>query len=227
MRVLIVEDDRGIASFLEKGLQAEGHTVTLAGGVAAARPWLEPGQDGVDLVLLDLRLPDGHGEDLLRGVRARGLDIPVIVLTAKGEVHEKVAGLDAGANDYITKPFAFEELLARIRAVIRANSQPSGAELVVGDLRLDLLTKVAHRAGRRIELAPREWTILELFMRNPDQVLSRTQILNRCWDYSFDPGSNVVDVYVGYLRRKLNAPGLPPIIQTIRGAGYRLVRPGD
>ncbi len=226
MRVLIVEDDHGIASFLEKGMRAEGHTTAVASGMADARPWLHPDAAAVDLVLLDLRLPDGRGEDLLREVRSGGVRVPVIVLTAKGEVHEKVAGLDAGANDYITKPFAFDELLARIRAVIRATTQPSGAELVVGDLRLDLLTKVAHRSGRRIELAPREWAILELFMRNPHQVLSRPQILSHCWDFSFDPGSNVVDVYVGYLRRKLNATGLPPLIQTIRGAGYRLLPPG-
>ena len=225
MRVLIVEDDRGIASFLEKGMRAEGHTATVAPKIADALPWLRRDASAVDLVLLDLRLPDGRGEDLLRDARAKGVHVPVIVLTAKGEVHEKVAGLDAGANDYITKPFAFEELLARIRAVMRASSQPTGAELVVGDLRLDLLTKVAHRAGRRMELAPREWAILELFMRNPHQVLSRPQILSHCWDFSFDPGSNVVDVYVGYLRRKLNAPGLPSLIQTIRGAGYRLVPP--
>ena len=222
MKVLIVEDDEGIASFLRKGLRAEGHAVVVAGTAEAARGCLGGGQDPSDLVLLDLRLPGSSGEELLRWVRARGMDVPVIILTAKAEVQDKIAGLDAGANDYVTKPFSFEELLARIRATLRTTRQPSATELEVGDLRLDLLTKVAHRAGRRIELAPREWAILELFMRHPGQILSRSQILGHVWDYSFDPGSNVVDVYVGYLRRKLDTPGLPPVIQTVRGAGYRL-----
>jgi DNA-binding response OmpR family regulator len=155
-------------------------------------------------------------------LRSAGVTVPVIVLTARDELSDKVAGLDAGANDYITKPFAFEELLARVRAQLRSVDQPSANELVVGDLTFDLLTKRAQRGGRQIELAPREWVLLELFMRHPNQVLSRSQILNNVWSYDFEPGSNVVDVYVGYLRRKLNLPGLPPLIQTIRGAGYRL-----
>jgi two-component system OmpR family response regulator len=156
-------------------------------------------------------------------MRGRGLATPVIILTARAEVEQKVQGLNAGANDYVTKPFSFEELLARIRAASRSSRQPTGSELVVGDLRLDLLSKVAWRAGQRIELAPREWALLELFMRHPNQVLSRAQILDRVWDYSFDTGSNVVDVYVGYLRRKLDRVGMTPMLVTVRGAGYRLV----
>ena len=220
-----MEDDGGIVSFLDKGLRAEGHAVVPARSAEAARGHMDADPGSIDLVLLDLRLPDGSGETLLRWMRARGMRMPVIILTAKSEVHDKVAGLDAGANDYVTKPFSFDELLARIRAALRTTAQPAATELVVGDLRLDLLTKVAHRDGRRVELSPREWAILELFMRHPHQVLSRAQILSHVWDYSFDPGSNVVDVYVGYLRRKLDAPGLPPLIQTIRGAGYRLTEP--
>lgn len=225
MRVLVVEDDPGISSFLDKGLRAEGHTVVQSATLGDARRWLcvEPGT--FDLVLLDVRLPDGTGEDLLRWARQEGYEIPVIILTARAEVRDKVSGLDAGANDYVTKPFVFEELLARIRAVMRTSHQPTGTELAVADLRLDLLTKVAHRGGRRIELAPREWAMLELFMRHPHQILSRSQILSQVWDYSFDPGSNVVDVYVGYLRRKINFAGMAPLIQTVRGAGYRLSAP--
>ncbi len=225
MNMLVVEDDPGVASFLDKGLRAEGHAVTVAPTMETAKGWLSANGTEFDMVLLDLRLPDGTGEALLRWARARGLDVPVIALTAKAEVRDKIAGLDAGANDYVTKPFAFDELLARIRAVLRSAKQPSATELVVGDLRLDLLTKVAQRAGRRIDLAPREWAILELLMRHPHQILSRSQILSHVWSYSFDPGSNVVDVYIGYVRRKINTPGSAPLIQTVRGAGYRLVPP--
>ena len=160
--MLIVEDDRGIAAFLDKGLSAEGHALTIASTAEEARWWMSANGTDADLILLDLMLPDGTGETLLRWIRTQEFDVPVIILTAKTEVSAKVAGLDAGANDYITKPFAFDELLARIRAVLRNTSQVSATELVVADLRLDLLTKVAQRAGRRVDLAPREWAILEL-----------------------------------------------------------------
>jgi two-component system OmpR family response regulator len=162
---------------------------------------------------------------VLRKLRQNGSAVPVIVLTARAEVADRVRGLDAGANDYVTKPFAFEELLARIRAVRRTATQPTSTELVVDDLRLDLLSKVAWRGGRRIDLAPREWALLELFMRQPTRVLTRAHILSKVWEYDADPGTNVVDVYVGYLRRKLNLPGTAPLIHTVRGAGYRLKRP--
>ena len=191
-----------------------------------APPWRRPRAD-IDLVLLDLGLPSDDGVKVLREWRSEGHDLPVIILTARAEVSDKVEGLNAGANDYVTKPFSFDELLARIRAALRTVEQPSAQELVVLDLRLDLLTKVAWRAGQRIDLAPREWALLEMFMRNPDQVLSRAQILSRVWDFSFDPGSNIVDVYVGYLRRKINRPGLAPLLFTVRGAGYRFVEQRD
>ncbi len=222
MKILIVEDDPGISSFLEKGLRAEGYQSMVAGTVEAARAELAI-EDDLDLVLLDLGLPDADGSTLLESMRLSGDQTPVIVLTARGEVADRVAGLNRGANDYVAKPFAFEELLARIRAVLRTAEQPSTTELVHGDLRFDVLSKIATRNGRRIELSQREWTLLELFLRHPGQVLSRTQILSAVWDYSFDPGSNVVDVYIGYLRRKLDEPGQTSLIQTVRGAGYRFV----
>jgi DNA-binding response OmpR family regulator len=225
VNILVVEDDPRIASFLEKGLRAEGYVTSVAGTVREALASTLPPVDDVDLMLLDLSLPDGSGEDVMRQLRSAGVGTAVIALTAKAEVSDKVRVLELGANDYVTKPFAFEELLARVRAALRPTAQASANELVVGDLRLDLLTKVAYRAGQRIELAPREWALLELFMRHPTHILSRARILSRVWEYGFEPGSNVVDVYVGYLRRKLNRPGLDPLIQTVRGAGYRLVAP--
>jgi DNA-binding response OmpR family regulator len=222
VRILVVEDDEGIASFLVKGLRAEGYAPVVTDSGTVAEQLLLDASEPFDLMLLDLGLPSIPGEEVLRRLRQRDATLPVIILTAKSGVGEKVRGLDLGANDYVTKPFAFEELLARIRAVVRSYSQPSSNELVVGDLRLDLLTKIAQRGGRRIELAPREWALLELFMRHPTHVLSRSRILSEVWEYDFDPGSNVVDVYVGYLRRKVNLPGLDPLLKTVRNAGYRL-----
>ncbi len=225
MHLLVVEDDDRIASFLAKGLDAEGYTTSSAGDASKAMAMVNALGDDLALVLLDLGLPDADGIVVLASIRKLRPDLPIIVITARHEVSEKVRGLDAGANDYITKPFSFDELLARIRATLRSRDQESSTTLTVDDLTFDLVTKVAIRDGRTIELSPREWKLLELFMRNPQQVLSRIQILNRVWDYGFDPGSNVVDVYVGYLRRKLNFPHLPQLVQTVRGAGYRLVPP--
>jgi len=225
MRILLVEDDERIAAFVAKGLRAEGYAVDVTGTADDAEEVLLASGDAIDLVLLDLGLPGRSGTEVLTRLRRRGSATPVIVLTARAEVSDRVRGLDAGANDYVTKPFAFEELLARIRAVQRTVGQPTSTELTVGDLRLDLLSKVAWRAGRRIELAPREWALLELLMRQPTRVLSRAHILSKVWQYDLDPGTNVVDVYIGYLRRKLNVAGTEPLIQTVRGAGYRLVKP--
>ncbi len=225
MHVLIVEDDERIATFLGRGLGAEGYATTVAAGASQAVGYIDILGSEITMVLLDLGLSDGSGEDVLRRLRARHPNVPVIILTARAEIKDKVRGLDLGANDYITKPFSFDELLARIRAAARTAEQPGTTELVVDDLRLDLLSKVAWRGGRRIELAPREWALLELFMRHPTHILTRSSILSQVWEYSFDPGSNVVDVYVGYLRRKLNLSGMRPLIQTVRGAGYRLLPP--
>ncbi len=225
--ILIVEDDEGIASFLAKGLKAEGYATAVARDGDEAIALAAASGEDLDLVLLDLALPGTDGLSVLRAWRTQRLGVPVIVLTARGETADKVRGLDAGDDEYVARPFAFDELIARDRAALRSVEQRSSTELVVDDLRLDLLTKVAWRGERRVDLAPKEWALLELFMRHPDQLLSRSQILARVWDYDFDPGTNVVEVYVSYLRRKLNQEGLPPLIRTIRGAGYRLRNPSD
>jgi len=210
MQILVVEDDERIASFLAKGLTADGYAVT----VAANGPEAMSALGGID------------GLEIMAAIRKQDPDLPVLIVTARAEVSHRIRGLDAGANDYIVKPFAFDELLARLRAALRSGDRKeTSTTLTVDDLSFDLITKVARRGSRLIELSPREWALLELFMRHPTQILSRVQILNRVWDYGFDPGSNIVDVYVGYLRRKLNAQGEQPLLGTIRGAGYRLVPP--
>jgi len=221
----VVADGDRIASFIVKGLRAKGYATAVAPDGPEAIRLLSPGGEELDIVLVDLGLPGASGEDVLRWLRKRDAALPVIILTARAEVADEVRGLELGANDYLTKPFSFAELLAPIRATLRTAAQQAPTELVVGDLRLDLLTKIAWRDGRRIDLAPREWSLLELLMRHPTHVLSRARILNEVWEYGFDPGNNVVDVYVGYLRKKLNFPGEEPLIKTVRGVGYRLLAP--
>lgn len=223
MQILVVEDDVRIASFLAKGLSAEGYGVSVAHDAKEAIALLDMAQEDLSLVLLDLGLPGADGLALLGKIRTRDTRVPVLIVTARQSTTDKVSGLDAGATDYVTKPFAFDELLARIRAALRNAGQEMSTVLTVADLTFDLVTKQATRAGQAVDLSPKEWGLLELFMRNPNQILSRTQILNRVWDYGFDPESNLVDVYVGYLRRKLNRRGLPTLIHTVRGAGYRLL----
>jgi DNA-binding response OmpR family regulator len=225
MRVLIVEDEAAIVRFLARGLAAHGHQVVSAAngedGLALA---LDP-LDSVEFVLLDISLPGIDGHEVLRRLRASRPELPVLMLTARDELQHKVRALDAGADDYLTKPFAFEELLARMRALIRRADQPRASQIVAGDLQVDLLSRRARRGDRVIELSSREFALLEYFMRHPHQVLSREQILSAIWDYNFDPGSNVVDVYVRYLRKKLDDPGQPSVIATVRGAGYRFDPP--
>ena len=221
MHILVVEDDARIVSFIRKGLAAEGYATSTAADGRIAEEMLRHRSADFDLVLLDLGLPFVSGEEVLSMIRARTPRLPVIILTARAEVEEKVRGLNLGATDYVTKPFSFEELLARIRSAVRTSSQTVATELSVGDLSLDLLTKVARRGSRRIELSPREWALLELFMRHPQHVVTRARILNEVFGYDFDPGTNVVDVYVGYLRKKLNFANEEPLIKTVRGAGYR------
>jgi two-component system OmpR family response regulator len=219
MRLLLVEDEDRIASFITKGLRAEGHAVVRAASVAEALDLL--GDGPYDAVLLDLRLPDGHGISVLRAIRARDTESPVIVLSALGATDDKVTLLDEGADDYLVKPFEFAELSARIRAATR-HGQRSARVLEVGDLRLDTKTRVVTRGGTAVELPSREFALLEYLMRHPGQVLTRQQLLDAVWGLGFESASNVVDVYVGYLRRKLDRPGEPSVIETVRGAGYRV-----
>ncbi|WP_326553513.1 response regulator transcription factor [Micromonospora sp. NBC_01813] len=215
-RILIAEDEPRIASFLEKGLRAAGYVTTVVDNGIAAAGFAQ--RDEFDLFILDLGLPGQDGLAVLAQLRARGVRIPVIVLTARDAVPDRVAGLDLGADDYVTKPFSFEELLARVRVRLRDRGQPVVATLRAGPVELDLLRRTASVNGREIELTAREFLLAETLLRHPRQVLSREQILDRVWGLSHDPGSNVVDVYVGYLRRKLG----PDLIQTVRGVGYRL-----
>ena len=215
--ILIVEDEQRIASFIEKGLRANGFTTRVVGDGATALEHLSAG--GVDLVVLDLGLPDQDGFGVLSTVRAQRDAVPVVILTARDSVTDTVAGLEGGADDYMTKPFRFEELLARVR--LRLRPAPPTTELTVlsaGDLSLDLRTRRASTADSTVDLTAREHGLLELFLRHPGQVLSREQILSHVWGYDFDPGSNVVDVYVRALRRKIGAHR----IETVRGMGYRL-----
>lgn len=216
MHILAIEDEPAILRMLERGLTAAGHQVQTA---PTGEDGLVLADDGaIDLVLLDISLPDVSGHEVLSRIRARRPGLPVLMLTARDDLDNKVRALDAGADDYLTKPFAFEELLARIRALTRRADQESAAEITAGDVRLDLLARRAWRGERVIELSNREFTLLEYLLRHPNQVLSRTQILFAVWEYDADPSSNVVDVYMGYLRRKL---GEPAPITTMRGAGYR------
>jgi DNA-binding response OmpR family regulator len=219
VRILVIEDEAGIAEFVEKALRAHGHQVDLCGdGLEGERRALT---SDVDLVILDRMLPGREGVEVLRGIRAVKPELPVIVLTALGEIREKVHALDAGATDYVTKPFSVDELLARVRAHLRRPSQPESTRLSVGGIDVDLLSREVRSDGRLVRLSAKEFELLAHFMRHPNQVLSREQILSGVWGYDFDPQTNVVDVYVGYLRRKLSLPGSPAPLDTIRSAGYR------
>ena len=214
-RVLIVEDDAGMASFIEKGLRSRGYTTKVLRDGASA---LSVASDNdFDLAILDLGLPDIDGLSVLRELRRRGEKMPVLILTARDDTRDMVEGLDAGAGDYITKPFKLDELLARIRVQLRDGGSADPTVLDSSGLTLDLRTRKAMAEGEIIELTAREFTMLETFMRHEGQVLSREQLLAHVWGYDYDPGSNVVEVYVGYLRRKLGESR----IETVRGMGYR------
>ncbi len=215
-RILIAEDEERIVSFLEKGLRAAGFT-TLAVGTGTEA--LALARDGMfDLLVLDIGLPGLDGHAVLRGLRARGERMPVVILTARDGVADTVAGLDGGADDYVPKPFRFEELLARIRVRLRDGTSGEANVLAAGLVSLDLRTRVATVDGRDVELTAREFALLETFLRHPGQVLSRQQLLSHVWGYDFDPGSNVVDVYIRYLRNKIGSDS----IETVRRMGYRL-----
>ncbi|MEV7080672.1 response regulator transcription factor [Streptomyces sp. NPDC093516] len=216
-RILIVEDEERIASFVEKGLRSNGFTPTVVTDGDAGYEYALTG--GFDLVVLDIGLPGRDGFTILRELREARVSVPVIVLTARDSVRDTVAGLEGGADDWMTKPFRFEELLARVRLRLRTAARaPEVTVLRSGSLSLDLRTRRARSGERTVDLTAREFVLLELFLRHPGQVLSREQILSHVWGYDFDPGSNIVDVYVRTLRRKLGAER----VETVRGMGYRL-----
>jgi len=220
VRILLVEDERGIADFVERALRAQGHDVEVAtdgpdgeGRALATDP---------DLVILDVMLPGRSGIDVLRNIRRAQPVLPVIMLTARAEVADKVTGLDAGATDYITKPFSVEELLARVRAHLRTPARVAATRLTAAGIEMDLLRRTVTRDAEPVHLSAKEFDLLAFFLEHPGSALSREQILNGVWGYDHDPGTNVVDVYVGYLRRKLGRPDRPAPIETVRSVGYRL-----
>jgi DNA-binding response OmpR family regulator len=224
MRILVVEDEPALAGFLARALRAEGYTVRMAqDGLGGERIALA---EQVDLVVLDEMLPEKSGFDVLRDVRVSKPDLPIIMLTARATVEDRVNGLDLGADDYVTKPFSLNEVLARVRANLRKPGQASSAQLEAGELSLDLRTRRVERAGRAVELSAREFDLLAYFMRHTGQVLSRAQILDAVWGHDFDPETKVVETYVSSVRRKLADNGRPVPIETIRHAGYRLVASG-
>lgn len=225
MRILVVEDESSIANFIRQGLSEAGYAVDVA----------SDGQEGLayalaaeyDVLVLDIMLPYLDGLEVLRETRRQGLKVPTLMLTARDTVDDRVSGLDAGADDYLVKPFAFPELLARIRALLRRPPLQTGTTLIVGDLEMDTVVHQVRRQNRPIELSPREYAVLEYLMRHPNQVLTRTQIGEHVWNFDFYNESNVVDVYIGYLRRKIDRAGDAPLIHTIRGVGYCISEHGD
>lgn len=216
VRILIVEDEERISSFVAKGLKAHGFTPTVVGDGVTGLDYAVSGE--FDLVVLDIGLPGLDGFGVLARLTAERPDLPVIVLTARDSVADTVAALEGGAADYMAKPFKFDELLARVRLRLRRTGPVEGDVIEVGDVSLDLRRRVATVAGREVELSARELSLAEVLMRHRGQVLSREQLLSHVWGYDFDPGSNVVDVYVGYLRKKLGAE----LVRTVRGIGYRI-----
>lgn len=220
MRILVVEDERKVASFIKKGLEEEGYAVDVAAD----------GEEGLvmaltrvhDLIILDIRLPRMDGLRVLQALRQDDVTTPVLLLTVRATIEDKVLGLDAGADDYLTKPFAFQELVARVRALLRRRTDAEPTLLHIGDLTLDPARRTVTRGGEKIDLTPREFALLDYFMRNPGRVLTRTMIAEHVWDYSFDTSTNVIDVYVNYLRKKVDAGREPKLLHTMRGVGYVL-----
>ncbi len=220
MKVLVVEDEKKIASLLKKGLEAQGFVVDLAlngddgYALATTRPY--------DVLVLDIMLPGRDGLSILRNLRERKVALPVILLTARSELNERLEGLNLGADDYLPKPFHIEELIARIHAVTRRAAGTAQSILTVADLTMNLLTREVRRAGQRIELTAREFSLLEHLMRSPGRVLTRVEICERVWEYNFDPGTNLVDVYIQRIRKKVDGEFPEKLIETIRGVGYRI-----
>jgi heavy metal response regulator len=220
MRILVVEDEQKVASFIKKGLEEEGYAVDVAAdgeeGLAMALACVH------DLIILDIRLPKMDGLRVLQALRQDSVTAPVLLLTVRATIEDKVLGLDAGADDYLTKPFAFQELVARVRALLRRRAEADPTVLQIGDLHLDAARRTVSRGGERIDLTPREFTLLDYFMRNPGRVLTRTMIAEHVWDYSFDTSTNIIDVYVNYLRKKIDAGQSSKLLHTVRGVGYVL-----
>jgi len=223
VKILVVDDEPAVRESLRRALSLEGYDVELAGDGAEALQRIEEGLAGdPDAVVLDVLMPQVDGLEVARRMRERGSQTPILMLTARDQVADRVAGLDAGADDYLVKPFALEELFARLRALLRRTDGGSGEVLRFSDLELDPRTREVNRAGEPIELTRTEFAMLELFLLNPRQVLTRSIIFERVWGYDFGYGSNSLDVYIGYLRRKTEAGGRPRLIHTVRGVGYAL-----
>ena len=224
MRILVVEDDKKVASFLEKGLREEGYSVDVAhegpGGLMKAHVY------DYDLLILDVMLPGMSGLEITRDLRTKEKGVPVLLLTARDAQEDVVMGLDAGADDYLTKPFGFDELLARVRAVLRRGWAARLDRLLYDDVELDRARHTASRSGRKLDLTPKEFQLLDFFLVNRERVVRRTELLEKVWDLHFDPMSNVVDVHVGHLRRKLRDAGGDPLLHTVRGVGY-ILKKGD
>ena len=220
MRILVVEDEPAISQFILQGLREADYAVDVARTGREGLDFATAAQ--YDLLILDVMLPGLDGLALIKALRKKGDTVPTLLLTARDTVEDRVAGLDAGADDYLTKPFAFPELLARVRALLRRPPLQSGTVLRVADLELDTVTREVRRSTQLIELSQREYTLLHYMMRHPKQVLTRTQIAENIWNFDFVSDSNVVDVYIGYLRRKIDKGFTPALIHTVRGAGYRL-----
>ncbi len=220
MRVLVVEDEKKVASFIQRGLEGDGFQVDLAGdgeeGLALARA------NSYDVILMDVMLPRMDGLTAIRELREAKVTAPVLCLTAKDTVDDIVAGLDSGSDDYLTKPFAFAELLARIRALVRRGAQDRGADIFYADLRLDPVAHKVWRSGKEIELTAKEYALLEYFIRNPEKNLTRNMIAEQVWDYTFDSFTNIIDVYVNYLRKKIDRDFPVKLVHTVRGVGYML-----
>ena len=220
MRILVVEDDEALAAFLRRGLEGEGYGVDVAAdGDEAHRMAIAY---AYDLIILDLNLPRMHGVDVLKRLREKKASVPVLILTARTQVEDRVQGLDLGADDYLTKPFSFAALSARIRALLRRGSRPSESVLKIEDLELNRIERVVKRGGTRIDLTPREFELLEYLMRNAGRRVTRTMIIEHVWNLAFDTRTNVVDVYVNYLRKKVDKGSECRLIHTVRGVGYEL-----
>lgn len=220
MRIQVIEDDRKIASFLERGLREEGYAVDVAhdGNEGATNAHVYD----YDLLIVDIMLPGKNGYEIVRELRAAGKTMPVVMLTARDSLQDVVMGLDVGADDYVTKPFSLEELLARVRAMLRRGGANRTERLIYADVEMDRLRHVVHRSGKDLGLTAKEFQLLEHFLLHPEEVVRRTELLEKVWDLHFDPMTNVVDVHIGNLRRKLTADGGTPLIHTIRGVGYML-----